>query len=209
LETPGDAPGNTALFNIWYDLLNNSVVRAHGDFDKVSPPRITEVGGKILERIGEIAREARMLVALGERHSLWSWRNSWLLQWKRGVRGAEYGTISVLLTGLVDELEKTGAVAIVSPTPLKVEMVEEVQRLEELWRLFQGKSRFLLEEEGRELNCENEINSSKLSPELRTLRREVFNCVHCYGSKSYGGLYRRLLDQIDSLLLGAFLVRPT
>jgi hypothetical protein len=209
LETPGDAPGNTALFNIWYDLLNNSVVRAHGDFDKVSPPRITEVGGKILERIGEIAREARMLVALGERHSLWSWRNSWLLQWKRGVRGAEYGTISVLLTGLVDELEKTGAVAIVSPTPLKVEMVEEVQRLEELWRLFQGKSRFLLEEEGRELNCENEIISSKLSPELRTLRREVFNCVHCYGSKSYGGLYRRLLDQIDSLLLGALLVRPT
>jgi hypothetical protein len=206
LETPGDASGNTALFNIWYDLLNNSVVGASGDFAKVSPLKIKEVDGKNLERIGEIAREARKLVNLGEKHNLWSWRNSWLLQWKRGVRGAEFGTISVLLTGLADELARTGAVAIVSQTPAIVEMSEQFQRLEELWRLFQYKSRFLLEEEGRELNCENEINNSMLSPKLRTLRGEIFNCVHCYGSKSYGGLYRQLLDQIDSLLLSALLV---
>jgi len=93
LETPGDAAGNTALFNIWYDLLNNSVVGAGGGSDKASPLTVKEVDGKSLERIGKIAREARMLVALGERHNLWSWRNSWLLQWKRGVRGAEFGTI--------------------------------------------------------------------------------------------------------------------
>jgi hypothetical protein len=29
---------------------------------------------------------------------------------------------------------------------------------------------------------------------------EIFDCVHCDGSKSYGGLYRQLLDAIDSLL---------
>jgi len=29
--------------------------------------------------------------------------------------------------------------------------------------------------------------------------------VRCYGSRSYGGLYRQLLDQIDGLLLGALL----
>jgi len=206
LETPGDAAGNTALFNIWYDLLNNPFVGAGGDSDKVSPLTIKEVDGKGLERIGEIAREARMLVALGERHNLWSWRNSWLLQWKRGVRGAEFGTISVLLNGLVDELERTGAVAIVSHTPVIVGMGEQFDSLEELWRLFQHKSRALLEEEGRGLNGENDINTGKLTPRLRTLQEEIFNCVHCYGSKSYGGLYRLLLDQIDSLLLGALRV---
>jgi hypothetical protein len=206
LETPGDAAGNTALFNIWYDLLNNSAVGASDDFAKVSPLKIKKVDGNSLERIGKIAREARKLVSLGEKNNLWSWRNSWLLQWKRGVRGAEFGTISVLLSGLVDELARTGAVAIVSPTPAIVKMGEQFQRLEELWRLFQYKSRPLLEEEGRELNCENEINNSMLSPKLRTLRGEIFNCVHCYGSKSYGGLYRQLLDQIDSLLLSALLV---
>jgi len=209
LETPGDAAGNTALFNIWYDLLNNSVVGAGGGSDKASPLTVKEVDGKSLERIGKIAREARMLVALGERHNLWSWRNSWLLQWKRGVRGAEFGTISVLLNGLADELERTGATAIVSHTPDMVDMGEQCDRLEEFWREFQHKGCALLEEEGRGLNGENDINTGKLTPKLRTLRTEIFNCVHCYGSKSYGGLYRLLLDQIDSLLLGALLVRST
>ena len=209
LETPGDAAGNTALFNIWYDLLNNSVVEVGGDSDEVSPAAIKEVDGKSLERIGKIAQEARMLVALGERHNLWSWRNPWLLQWKRGVRGAEFGTISVLLNGLADELERTGAMAIVSPTPVIVEMDEQCDRLEELWRQFHHKGCALLEEEGRGLNGENAINTGNSSPRLRTLRTEIFNCVQCYGSKSYGGLYRLLLDQIDSLLLGALLVRST
>jgi len=209
LETPGDAAGNTALFNIWYDLLNNASAGTGGDFYEVRPLKIKKIDKRSLERIGDIAREAHMLVSLGERHNLWSWRNSWLLQWKRGVRGAEFGTISVLLNGLVDELERAGGVAIVSHTPVIEKIDEQVDRLEELWRLFQHKSHALLEEEGRGLNRENEINTSKLPPRLRTLRREIFNCVHCYGSKSYGGLYRQLLDQIDSLLLGALLVGAT
>jgi len=209
LETPGDAAGNTALFNIWYDLLKDSVTQAGGNSHMVRSLTMKEVDEKSLERIRDIAREARMLVALGERHNLWSWRNSWLLQWKRGIRGAEFGTISVLINGLVDELERTGAVAIVSHPPVIVGMGERLERLEGLWRLFQNKSRALLEEEGLGLNGENGINTGKLTPILRTLRGEIFNCVHCYGSKSYGGLYRQLLDQIDSLLLGALLVGPT
>ena len=209
LETPGDAAGNTAIFNIWYDLLNDSVAQAGGDLHMVRPLTIKEVEEKSLARIRHIAREARMLVALGERHDLWSWRNSWLLNWKRGARGAEFGTISVLLNGLVDELERTGAVATVSYPAVIVGMDKRLERLEDIWRLFQQKSRALLEEEGLGLQGENEINTGKLTPRLRTLRGEIFNCVHCYGSKSYGGLYRQLLDQIDPLLLGALLAGAT
>jgi len=209
LETPGDAAGNMALFNIWYDLLNTSGARADGGFHKVRPLTIREVDGKNFERIKRVTREARELVALGERNNLWSWRNSWLLQWKRGVRGAEFGTVSVLLDGLADELERKGAVAIVSHPTALVAMDEQCNRLEKLWRQFYQKGCALLEEEGRELTSENDIHAGKLTPSLRTLRMEVFNCVQCYGSKSYGGLYRQLLDQIDSLLLGALLVRST
>ena len=209
LETPGDAAGNTALFNIWYDLLNTSTVGADGDFREVRPLPIREVDDKSLKRVKRMAREAHELVALGERHNLWSWRNWWLLQWKRGVRGAEFGTISVLLNGLADELERAGAVAIVSPTPALVTVDEQCNRLEKLWRQFHQKGCVLLEEEGRRLNRENDVHASKLTPRLQTLLTEIFNCVQCYGSKSYGGLYRQLLDQIDSFLLGALLVRST
>jgi hypothetical protein len=206
LETPGDAAGNTALFNIWYDLLNDSALGVHDDSHKIDPLTIREVDGKSLERIKKIAREALGLVALGERHNLWSWRNSWLLQWRRGVRGAEFGTIAILLNGLVDELERTGAVATVSDTDLMMEMDEQCGRLEELWNQFHHKGRALLEEEGRQLNGEDGVNTGALAPSVRTLRTEMFNCVQCYGSKSYGGLYRHLLDHIDSLLLAALLV---
>jgi hypothetical protein len=209
LETPDDAAGNTALFNIWYDLLNNSAVGAGGDSHRVTPLRIREIDAKSLGQIKKIALEARMLVALGEKHNLWSWRNSWLLEWKRGVRGAEFGTTAVLLEGLADELERTGAVATVADASLLGKVDEQCDRLEELWRQFHHKGCALLEEEGRGLNSENSINTANVSPRLRSLRREIFNCVHCYGSKSYDGLYRHLLDQIDSLLVGAFLVKST
>ena len=207
LETPGDAAGNTALFNIWYDLLNNSVVGAGGASHRVNPLTFREVDSESLERIRKIAREARMLIALGEKHKLWSWRNSWLLQWKRGVRGAEFGTIYVLLNALAAELERTGAVAIVAAPHFLVEMGKRFDRLEELWNQFYHKGCALLEEEGRELDGKIGMNSGKLTPRLRTLLGEIFNCVQCYGSKTYGGLYRQLLDQIDSLLLGSMLVK--
>jgi hypothetical protein len=206
LETPGDTAGNLALFNIWYDLLETSVRPRGGGVRRVET---TEVDGESLATLKKIAREADGLVALGEKHNLWSWRNSWLLKWKRGVRGAEFGTIAVLLNGLVEELERTGAVATLSADPVLAAKSDQLEILEKYWQLFQDKGRPLLEEEGREINVDKDINSGELTPRLRNLRTEVFSCVQCYGSKSYGGLYRQLLDQIDSLLLGALLVRSS
>jgi hypothetical protein len=45
----------------------------------------------------------------------------------------------------------------------------------------------------------------ELGTQGQALRKEIFNCLQCYGSKTYGGVYRKLLDQIDTLLLGALL----
>ena len=205
LETPGDVGGNMALFNIWHDLLSSSVIECPDDSDGTRVAHIVQVDEQSLERVRAMAREAENLVVLGERHNLWSWRNPWLLQWQRGIRGAEFGTIAVLVQGLVRELERTGGIATTYPTPSSWKIDAQFEKLVELWGLFRDKGRALLEEEARNLNDKKANNGEALSPRVRDLRTEIFNCVRCYGSRSYGGLYRQLLDQIDGLLLGALL----
>jgi hypothetical protein len=209
LETPEDTQGNMALFNIWYDLLSTCTLSRSPDPNGANPAHMVQVGEEKLERVLEIGREVEKLVALGENSDLWSWRNSWLLQWKRGILGAEFGTIFVLLQGLANELEHTGGIASTYPTPSSWKIDTQFEKLVELWSLFRDKGWALLEEEARNLNDKKVKNGEALSPRARDLRTEIFNCVQCYGSKSYGGLYRRLLDQIDSLLLGTLLADLT
>jgi len=205
LETPDDAEGNMALFNIWYDLLSTCALSLSPDPNGVNPANMVQVDEEKLERVLEMGREAEELVALGESSGLWSWRNSWLLQWKRGILGAEFGTIFVLLQGLAKELEHTGGIASLSTATTPQEIEAQFEKLLELWRLFKDKGRILLEEEARDLPERTAKIGTELSTQARILRTEIFNCSQCYGSKSYGGIYRQLLDQIDSLLLGTLL----
>lgn len=205
LETPGDASGNLALFNIWYDLLDTCGSGDGGDPDRVNLPGVVQVKRVSLDRARRIAREAEELVALGENCGLWSWRSPWLLKWKRGIRGAEFGTICVLLQGLANELARTGGIATDSTTPSYKKIESQFEKLGELWRLFQSKGRALVEEECRSLREQTGNDGKELTPRVRALRTEIFDCVQCYGSSSYGGLYRQLLDHIDTLLLGALL----
>ncbi len=206
LETPGDAAGNMALFNIWYDLLDTALSKSSSDPERRGPAKVVQIDEENLERTRRITRESEELVALGESYNLWSWRNPWLLKWNRGVPGAEFGTVSVLLQGLATELERTGGMASIFNSPALQDIDEQFEKLEELWSLFRDKGRALVEEEGSGLRSSNrEEKGAKLSPQGRVLRTEIFDCVQCYGSKSYGGLYRQILDQIDTLLLGSLL----
>jgi hypothetical protein len=81
----------------------------------------------------------------------------------------------------------------------------ELEKLDKLWQVFYHKGRELLEEEARSLSGSTGRDVVELSTQGQALRREIFNCVQCYGSKTYGGLYRNLLDQIDTLLFGVLL----
>ena len=205
LETPGDVAGNMALFNIWHDLLSSSGLECPDDSDATKAANIVPVDEQSLERVRQMAREAEDLVVLGERHNLWSWRNPWLLQWKRGILGAEFGTILVLLQGLVKELEHTGGIAGLSTATTPRIIEAKFEKLQKLWRLFRDKARILLEVEAIDLPDRIAETGTELSTQIRILRAEIFDCTQCYASKSYGGIYRQLLDQIDSLLLGTLL----
>ena len=192
LETPGDAQGNLALFNVWYDLLATAVPAQKGPAVEPLPPCFDAESLTLLQRMAE---EAEELVALGERLRLWNWRNPWLLQWRRGVRGAEFGAACILLQGLS---EQAGRCLGAPHNPPEISLT--VQGLGKLWRSFKERGQSLLEAEARELNRRKGEGPPEFGGRVPSLRMEIFDCVHCYGSKSYGGLYRQLLDAIDSLL---------
>jgi hypothetical protein len=142
-----------------------------------------------------MAEEAEALVALGERLELWNWRNPWLLQWRRGVRGSEFGTVCLLLQGLRDQAERCLGVRHHPP-----EISLAVQGLGKSWRSFKERGQSLLQAEAHELSGRKSDGTQGFGGSVPSLRMEIFNCVQCYGSKSYGGLYRPLLDAVDSLL---------
>jgi hypothetical protein len=206
LETPGNALSNLALFNIWYDSLGTCAAKDDTGADMVNLPAFIEVDKESMARVRRMAQEAKQLIELGKKCHLWAWRNPWLLLWKRGVLGAEFGAVSVLLSGLADELERIGVIASVGVAPSSQNMSPLVEKLERLWNSFQSKGRTLVEAEERSLSGQKDRNGVELGSQVRILRTAVFNCVQCYGSKSYDGLYRQLLDQIDFLLLRALLV---
>ena len=192
LESPGDAQGNLALFNVWYGLLATATPAEKGPGVESPPPSFDPESVALLESIAE---EAEALVALGERLELWNWRNPWLLQWRRGVRGAEFGTVCLLLQGLRAEAE----LCLGAPHNLP-EISLAVQGLRKAWCSFKVRAQSLLEAEALELSGRKSEGAQESGGTVHALRMEIFNCVHCYGSKSYGGLYRPLLDAVDSLL---------
>lgn len=205
LETPGDAQGNLALFNVWYDLLSSSMFCDAPYSNDLNMSIASPLEEQSLNCVRILAREADELIALGARRQLWSWRNPWLLQWRRGVRGSEFGTVCVMLRGLVRELERCRATARFAARISTQQLGLEIRELDEIWQLFKSKARALLEAEATDMNGHALTEEAGLSDRVRELRTQMFGCVHCYGSKSYGGLYRRLLDQIDTVLFGALL----
>ena len=108
-----------------------------------------------------------------------------------------------MLRGLLGELERYGATTGFAPATSRQQLGLEIRQLDKIWSSFLDKGGALLESEATDMNGNGEAG---LSTRAQALRVEIFSCAHCYGSKSYGGLYRRLLDQIDALLLRTLLV---
>ncbi|MBW1982042.1 MAG: hypothetical protein JRJ12_12560 [Deltaproteobacteria bacterium] len=199
LETPGDEAGNLALFNLWHDLLATSACQAESKRRTETPTLL--VDEESLDTLKQVAQQADELVSFGARCGIWSWRNPWLLQWKRGIRGAEFGTVCVLLRGLLRELEGCQTSTDPGGKAVTRELCQQLRILGDLWQQFYPKGRALLQGELQCLQGDAMGRSASIvRADTNKVKKEIFNCIHCYGSKSYGGLYRRLLDQIDKLL---------
>ena len=146
-------------------------------------------------RAGEAASE---LIAFGEANLLWNWRKPWLLNWRRGIRGLEYGTLAVALTymaGLKEKLrDRTGHCGH-SPLPPPA-WSRRAEKLEHTTKEFCTLSQRLLMEE--KIASQTGILSKlgKVNERVDPLRGALFG-----NRMNHGGLSATLFDLIDRMLL--------
>lgn len=180
-DTPNDKNGLQVLKNLW-DYLSG-----HNEQPTSSFP-LTYITAASVQGVAELESAVTGIIDLGIRNFLWFWRNPMLLQWRRGVRGLEYCTLIIMVreiaerigslpndknSGLENNLKEVGGqLAYFS---------EKAQRLLILERLAMQNGHITYE------RCDD--------PEMQKIREELFS-----SSKSYGGLFKEIIDSIDDIL---------
>jgi len=202
-DTPDDRNGAIVLGNLWEYLIPNVEQQS----------RITELAPSVdewtrecrgfgsrnevpqnNEVLPEIEKAVTGLIELGQRNFLWFWRTPQLLQWRRGVRGLEYCTMYVLAHELFDLMKQQDRQA--------SDHDKGLLRTRDLLLPFVDKAKELLVRE-RFAMQKGQITYERCDdPEVQALRDELFS-----KAKSYGGSFKELLDEIDSLLYGLLLSR--
>lgn len=191
-DTPGDANGEAVLKNIWMHLGGEIAAQDAGyvisheeELELHAMPRKASGTESI---ISDMECSVKDIIELGCRNFLWFWRNPMLLQWRRGVRGLEYCTLSVMMKELT-EAHRGGAFTC---TP------SDLERIRELLLPFADKAKRLLLMERYAMQNGHITYEKCDDPGIQSIREELFS-----RSKSYGGLFKRLLDEIDVCLFKA------
>jgi putative intracellular protease/amidase len=198
-DTPGDRNGTRVLRNLWHQLAGSSVADAGSvkvpDRSGPAPP----VAPAARERVAALQAAVDDLIATGARHFLWYWRTPLLLQWRRGVRGLEYATLSVMLSeiarclGLKNGGSPPGGPEMREPRALQDQLAE----IAGLLMPFCEKAKRLVIAE------RFYMQSTLLSPvrcddaQISRLREELFA-----SAMSHGGAFKRLIDVLDLTLYG-------
>jgi glutamine amidotransferase-like uncharacterized protein len=185
-DTPDDINGQQVLKNLWEYLggkHKSAEARKRGSA-KVKTYELTSL------RTSELSAHCSDLISFGERNFLWFWRNPMLLQWRRGVRGLEYNT----LYGMIKEIEEIIRmdVGAIHELPLQTDALGNIGKFlipftEKAIRLLILERHALQKGPITYERCDN--------PEIQKLRAELFS-----GSKSHGGMFKELIDEIDNLL---------
>ncbi len=199
LETPGDLPANRLFFHILKYLDSSRPEGGRCDEGELLQPlpgaackglllgAMREQGTRGTTPFSAIlkARQAVAdLLAFGEANLLWRWRNPWLLHWRRGIRGLEYGSLFVCLCCMA-ELEKRSG-----------REWGKTEELEQMTVEFCGLARKLLFEEKIASGLGAVSKIGKVNDKVDFLRIALF------GAKmNHGGLCGRLFDRIDRMLL--------
>lgn len=182
-DTPDDANGAIVLKNIW----NYLAVRIPVSLSPRVCVPVPERPGSWNSGLKELESAVNDLIALGERNFLWFRRNSMLLQWRRGVRGLEYCTLHALVKEISGIEGKSNTANMM--------VNDHVSRIKELLIPFVEKAKRLLILERNALQNGHITYEKCDDPDIREIRTELFS-----NSKSYGGVFKELIDQVDSLL---------
>jgi hypothetical protein len=160
-DTPGDVNGEQVLVNLWKYLAGQSMGKITGEKERVQG---TEKNKRTECDMYTLCAD---LISLGERNFLWFWRNSMLLQWRRGVRGLEYNTLYIMVKEIADLLRE-------NPSPGIQSINKGLSDIKELIVPFVEKSGKLLVMERYELQRGNHITYEKCDvAEIRELRTRI------------------------------------
>ncbi|HMK60601.1 MAG TPA: BPL-N domain-containing protein [Dissulfurispiraceae bacterium] len=182
-DTPDDADGRTVLVNLWKYLADAMPVKYNNSGQSIMQHALLQ------HPAADLDGAVDDLIAFGERHFLWFWRNRFLLQWKRGIRGLEYCT----LRGMIKAVAAYSH-GIYSDDPSIHRLLQPIR---DIFPAFKEKAERLLLHERMALQNGHLITYDKTDdPHVKALRAELFA-----NSKSYGGQFKELLDEIDKLVL--------
>ena len=187
LETPGSRKGNRALLNlVEYLKPKRRAFKGKGRTAKKSYP----ISIESQKAADDMMRAAKDFIAFGERNFLWYWRNSWILQWRRGVRGVEYSMLYGMIKEVADGLKsKTkGHDPALSENIIAVR--DRVIPFFEDAKVLLLKERFALMSGGM-----SSIRSGDAS--VDALRERLFS-----GQKRLGGEFKAILDLLDEVVRG-------
>jgi putative intracellular protease/amidase len=199
-DTPGDPNGAAVLRNLWglQSLRRPSEPSRGAGFE--SQRSLRGVPKSVKGLIAEIHAPVAELIATGARNFLWYRRNPLFLQWRRGVRGLEYSTLSAMLGEIKDRLDPPGN----SRQGHRLEFPERVDlpSWEEELKEIRAQSIDFCEKAKRLLIMERlYMMNAALSPvecpdrEITRLRQGLFGAA-----MRHGGAFKRLIDPIDRLL---------
>ena len=194
-DTPGDQNGAAVLRNLWDYLASgwSSECPVRKARSRRRPlPGLPSEFHDIIEGIKVAFSE---LISTGSRNFLWYWRNPLLLQWRRGVRGLEYGTLAVM----IKEIEKRlggvdGGQAHAASLDL-LSLGEDISEIRDQLLPFVEKAKRLVIKERFYMNTAPLSPVECTDPEINRLRLELFG-----SAMSHGGDFKRLIDPIDHLL---------
>jgi hypothetical protein len=197
LETPGDSWGNRLFFNILNYLNDSSTISTLRELPGAQYSHARQGFHYPSSGVLKAKQAAADLIAFGEANLLWNWRKLWLLNWKRGIRGLEYGTLYVALCYMADLEQKLAAESSVSgPAVSGANWPERTEKLEEKTLEFCALAERLLFEEKIATLTGTVSKLGKVNERVDTLRRSLF------GNKmNHGGLCGALFDLIDRMLL--------
>jgi putative intracellular protease/amidase len=188
-DTPEDCSGGSVMENLWACFLNVPAERIRSSRRNRRGPAAENEPSAPLAIAAELEAATAELIDLGLRNFLWFRRSPLLLQWRRGVRGLEYCTLDVMIRQ-VTVLLKTFA------DPDEECTVEKsLKKLRRKMLPFVGKARKLLVLERLALQrgpityerCDDAV--------IQAMREELFS-----KSKSYGGRFKELLDDLDRIV---------
>ena len=149
-----------------------------------------------MDGVYELEAIVQDLISFGMRNFLWFWRNRMLLQWRRGVRGLEYCTLYAMVKEIA-EIIRLRPFSLLNDNDAARELRESIDTIRGQLVPFVNNAKRLLLLERLSMQSGYITYEKCDNREVESIRTELFS-----SSKSHGGLFKTLINEIDSVLFG-------